>query len=141
LADDILRADPRLRRTTLLVLGAAMALAGVGLFFGHKWLSEVAAQTDTHSLVRELRRIIGIALTGSAICLALLAWYAARKATQVKSHQQWPAPGVRVLRDTRIRRGEAALRIGKLLMFICLALLALSVLMGLVVWRLLSLMG
>ena len=82
--------------------------------------------------------MIGAAMTGSAICLAMLAWYATHKAAGIHAHEQWPLPGTRVLRDTRILRGEAALRVARWLRIASLVLMLLVVGIGITSWRMLS---
>jgi len=139
LTDDMLRADPRLRRQTLLALALAAILAVVAVLLFHDWLSGIAAIPGTDLLILRLRRLIGIGMTGSALCLAVLAWYSARKAAKVKIFQQWPLPGVRVLRDTPIRRGLAARSMGRWLNAAAAVLMLLAFAAGLVSWRLLSL--
>lgn len=135
----MLRADPRLRRQTLLALALAAILAVVAVLLFHDWLSGIAAIPGTDLLILRLRRLIGIGMTGSALCLAVLAWYSARKAAKVKVFQQWPLPGVRVLRDTPIRRGLAARSMGRWLNAAAAVLMLLAFATGLVSWRLLSL--
>jgi len=135
----MLRADPRLRRQTLLALALAAILAVVAVLLFHDWLSGIAAIPGTDLLILRLRRLIGIGMTGSALCLAVLAWYSARKAAKVKIFQQWPLPGVRVLRDTPIRRGLAARSMGRWLNAAAAVLMLLAFAAGLVSWRLLSL--
>ena len=139
MTDDMLRADPRLRRQTLLALALAAILAVVAVLLFHDWLSGIAAIPGTDLLILRLRRLIGIGMTGSALCLAVLAWYSARKAAKVKIFQQWPLPGVRVLRDTPIRRGLAARSMGRWLNAAAAVLMLLAFAAGLVSWRLLSL--
>ncbi len=135
----MLRADPRLRRQTLAALAVAAAIAVAAVVWFQSWLGGVAAVPGTDLLILRLRRLIGIALTGSAICLAVLAWYAAHKAVKVKAFEQWPLPAVRVLRDTPIRRGDAALAIRRRLNVAAGVLLLLAFATGVVSWRLLSL--
>lgn len=139
LSDDMIRADPGLRRQTLAVLGIALLLAIVSVFLFQHWLSGVANAPGTDWLILRLRRMIGIALTGSAVCLAFLAWYAARKAALIKKFEQWPLPGVRVLRDTRVQRGKAALRVRHWLILAAGILLLLAIATGVISWRLISL--
>ena len=137
--DDMLRADPRLRRQTLAALAIAVILAVAAVFWFQSWLSGIATIPGTDLLILRLRRLIGIALTGSAICLAVLAWYSAQKAAKVKTFQQWPLPRVRVLRDTPIKRGDAALAIRRRLNVAAGVLLLLAFATGVLSWRLLSL--
>lgn len=124
--DDLVRADPRLRRNTLIALGLAAALAVGAILFFQQWLNTVGANSGTDILILRLRRMIGIGMTGSALCLALLAWYAAHQSSRTKLAGQWPVPGTRVIRDTAIRRGPAASHIARLLQMTALVLLVLA---------------
>jgi hypothetical protein len=136
LSEDILRADPRLRRLTLIVLGIAALLAMLGLTLFHRWLGDISNTITTDALITRVRSLIGLALTGSAICIAALAWYAARTGKRACTTRQWPSTDARVIRDTPIRRGNAALRIGRLLQVAAIVLIALALTTGIVSWRL-----
>ena len=138
MSDDVLRADPRLRRTTLAIVGVAAVLAVLGVFCFQQWLTSIGEQPGTDLLILRLRRMIALALTGSAICLALLAWYSAHKGTRAVQVRQWPLPGARVLRDTPIRRGPVAERIGRWLQVGALVLLVLAAATGIASWRMLT---
>lgn len=122
----MIRADPRLRRQTLIALGIAAIVAVVTIIFFQRWLNGIGAIAGTDLLILRLRRMIGIGMTGSAICMALLAWYAAHQATRTKAAGQWPTPDARVIRDTPIRRGPAAGNIVRLLQLTAVVLLVLA---------------
>lgn len=134
----MLRADPGLRRFTMAVLGIAAILALVAVVFFQHWLNGIGAIPGTDVLILRLRRTIGFALTASAICLALLAWYAAHKASRIKAVEQWPLPETRVIRDTPIRRGEAAHVVRRLLNIVAVTMVVLAFAMGTVSWRMLN---
>ena len=139
MSDDVLRADPRLRRMTLAIVGTAVIAAVFGMAWFQNWLTGIGELPGTDLLILRLRRMIALALTGSAICLALLAWYAAHKGTRTMQLHQWPLPGARVLRDTPIRRGEQAERIGRWLQICALVLLVLAGVAGIASWQMLML--
>lgn len=141
MADEILRADPRLRRQTLLALGIGAILGGIVLIAFQHWLAGISALPGNDLLIARLWRMIGIALTGCAICLGLLAWYAMHKAARIRAARQWPHPGTRVLRDTPIRRGEAAMRISRVLTVLGMTLLLFCLGLGFVSWRILDAYG
>ncbi|TAH47785.1 MAG: hypothetical protein E6Q43_05605 [Dokdonella sp.] len=141
MADEILRADPRLRRKTLITIGFATILGLIALAMFRSWLTEIGTLPGNDLLIARLRRMIGIALTGSAICLALLAWYAVHQSARIRKARQWPAPGTRVMRDTRIRRGDAALRISRQLNALGITLLAFCIALGFMTWRMLATLG
>ena len=134
----MLRADPGLRRLTAVVLGIAAILALIAMVLFQHWLSGIGDIPGTDMLILRLRRMIGVALTASAVCLALLAWYAAHKASRIKVVAQWPLPGTRVIRDTPVRRGEAANRIRRLLNIVAVSLLVLAFGMGTISWQMLN---
>lgn len=136
MSDEILRADLALRRKTLLILGIAIVLAIGCLFAFHRWLIETVVGIDVHAAITRVRGMIGLALTASAVCLAVLAAYSARKGARARDIEQWPLPGARVLRDTPIRRGAAARRIGRWLQATAILLTVLAIGVGLVSWRL-----
>lgn len=136
LSEEILRADSALRRKTVIVLGMALVLAILALFLFQRWLIDSIVSLDVQAAVVRMRGVIGVALTASAICLAVLAAYAARKGTQARATARWPLAGARVLLDTPIRRGSVALRIGRWLQFIAGVLAVLAIATGAVSWRL-----
>ena len=134
----MLRADPSLRRLTTVVLGIAAILALIAVVLFQQWLTGIGDIPGTDLLIARLRRMIGVALTASAVCLALLAWYAAHNASRIKVLEQWPLPGTRVIRDTPVRRGEAANRIRRLLNIVAVSLLVLAFGMGAISWQMLN---
>ena len=133
----MLPADQRLRRQTFAVLGLAAILAIVAVICFHYWLLDLGTAPGNDLLIFRLRRMIGVALTGSALCLALLAWHAAHKASRIRNLRQWPLPGTRVIRDTPIRRDTAALSVGRQLNAIAILLLALAFALGYISWQML----
>lgn len=139
MSEDIVRADRRLRRQTIAVLGIATVVALLCIHYFQRWLLGIAGLSEPQALILRMRSLLGVALTGSAICLALLGGYSARKGQRALKFQQWPLPGARVLRDTPLRRGPAAQRIGRLLQVSAIVLLVLAVATGAVSWRLLML--
>ena len=133
---DIQRADLRLRRLTVVVLSVAVLIALALLFAVQHWMTNVAASMPAERLVTSLRRWIGVAMAASALCLALLAGQAARLARGAHAQQRWPLAEARVLRDTQIRRGEFATRIGHLLNVVAVVLVVLALAAALLGWRL-----
>jgi hypothetical protein len=122
---------------TLAIVGIAAVSAVAGMAWFQHWLAGIGELPGTDLLILRLRRMIALALTGSAICLALLAWYSANKGTRAVKLRQWPLPGTRVLRDTPVRRGEVAQRIGRSLQVAALVMLALAAATGIASWRML----
>ena len=132
---EIQRADPRLRRTSAIVLTLATVAAITAVLVFHQWMSRRAAVMSTSELVDQLRHWIGIALTASGLCLLALAAYSARQARRITEQRRWPLAEARLLRDTPIRRDAAALRVGNWLKLMALFLLLLAIAAGGLGWR------
>lgn len=139
MSTEIQRADAGLRRTTLVMLALAAILAVACVFAFHQWMLHQSAALPTEQLIVRLRHWIGLAMTASALCLLLLAGHSARAARRVAEQRRWPLAEARVLRDTPIRSGDAALRIGRLLNGTAVVLVLLALGVGLLSWRLFSL--
>jgi len=138
MSDEILRADQRLRRLTAIALIVATLLCVVAMIAFHRWMSGIGDGQHVTHVVARIRSMIALALTGSALCFAALAWLAARSGQRARSSEQWPLPGARVIRDTPIRRGSAATRIGVLLQMAAVVLIVLAIAAGTLSWRLFS---
>ncbi len=121
------RADPALRRLTVVVLVVATLVAVAAVLVFRFWLLRLAATAEPWELVATLRRWGAVTATASGVCVLLLAGHAARQARRVGDGMRWPPAGVRVLRDTRIRQGDAAVRIGRLLNVVALVLVLLGI--------------
>ena len=140
MSNDMLRADPRLRRRTIGILVAAAVLCVAAVLVFQRWMLGVADEVQSlDALVPRLQTWTALALTGSALCLAVLAWLAARSGRRACQSEQWPLPGARVIRDTPMRRGAPARRVGRLLQVTALALIALAIGAALVSLRLFDL--
>jgi len=110
---DIIQADTRMRAITVLVVLMATAAAAACVLGFQRWLVAHATGISPWQLVAELRQWIAIAMVATSMCFLLLAGHAARLARRVGQSGRWPLPGARPLRDTRIRRGDAARRIAR----------------------------
>ncbi len=140
MGNDMLRADPRLRRWTIGIFVTAAALCIAAALAFQRWMLDVAGNAQSlDALVPRLQAWTALALTGSAMCLAVLAWLAARNGRRACQTEQWPLPGARVIRDTPMRRGAPARRVGRLLQVTALALVALAIGAALVSLRLFNL--
>lgn len=136
---EIQRADPRLRRVTVLVLTLAAIVAAWSAFAFQQWMLQQAAALSSEQMIARLRHWIGLATTASGLCLLLLAGHSARTARRVSEQQRWPLADARLLRDTPIHRGGAAQRYRRLLNTTAVVLLLLALGVGLLSWRLYAL--
>lgn len=135
MSDDMLRADQRLRRLTTIALVVATLVCLLAMFAFQRWINGIGEGQHVAQVVARIRSMIGLALTGSALCFAVLAWHAARIGQRARSSEQWPVPGARVIRDTPVRRGRAATRIGVLLQVAAVVLIVLASAAGTLSWR------
>jgi hypothetical protein len=136
MAEEIQRADPRLRRTTTLVLTIALLVALASIFLFQSWLGRSVATTPAAALIAQLHRGVAFALLACGLCLLLLGGYVARMATRVDEQRRWPLEQVRVIRDTPIRHGVTALRIARWLNIGAVVLVLIAIAIGVVSWQL-----
>jgi hypothetical protein len=135
---EVRRADPAARRNAVLfvVLGA---LAGTLLLVGFEFyripLREwVLSEPGKFGLrVKLVFLVLGVLLSAPLGAFAVYLW---SLGAQVLRAQQFPPPGYRVIRDTLIIDGKAALSRGRGLKVLALCLAVLAVLLWLLLWRL-----
>jgi len=133
---EIQRADVRLRRVTIAVLVIA-AVAAVGMILlARDWMIGQAMASTPEQLVARMRHWLGAASIACGLCLLLLAMHAWRRGRAAVAQRRWPVANTRVLRDTPVRRGEAALGIARVLNMVSLLLLAFAVALIALSWRL-----
>jgi hypothetical protein len=132
------RADPRLRRLTLVVMGIGLLIAVLSISMFHRWLGRSVQDMPAAQFFMDIRRTIAFAIAGCALCLLLLAGYAARLGRRVIGERRWPLRGARVVRDTPVRAGADALIFGRSLNVAAIVLIALAVGCGVLSWRLLG---
>lgn len=136
---EIQHADSRLRRVTAIVLVLATIAAAWTVFAFHQWMLQQATALSAEQMIVRLRHWIGLATTASGLCLLLLAGYSARNARRIAEQRRWPLADARVLRDTPVRRGDVALRLGRLFNAVAVVLILLALGVGLLSWRLFAL--
>ena len=112
--NEIRKADPEARRRAILVvvLGAtigALLIAGFGHFRGslHEWL--VSDPAETAFRARVVIRAAAFLLAAPLVAFAAYLWLLGAKALRA---QQFPPPGLRVIRDTPVVSGPAAVTRG-----------------------------
>ena len=105
---DLIRADPRRRAATLVVV-LLVLVAGVALtVLLQRWLAAVA---QLPAAAARPQLLAAFAWAAGSACAAIL-WLAAslwRSGLRVRRAAQWPLPGARVLRDTVVLRGNSTL--------------------------------
>jgi hypothetical protein len=133
---EIHRADPRVRRLTLIMLSAGLLAAILLMTWFHHWLDRSTVAMPGELLVLEMRRMMGITGMASGLCVLVLAGYVARLARRVIEERRWPLRASRVVRDTRVRSGEAAVTFARMLNITAVVLIALALGVGVLGWRL-----
>jgi hypothetical protein len=113
--ESIHRADPALRRRTLLRLAAMTIVGGAVIVWGLPWLLAVLQEAKLAGTVRA--RVICYAflafLGGLALLVAGFGAGVARDGRRISELERFPLPDAVVLRDTKVIRGRQAKRIGR----------------------------
>lgn len=111
---DMQRADGRLRKLVLLLLPLAIVAAGAVLAAFQLWLDQ-AQKRPPDAAMQTLLTAFAWTIAATSIVVAAIALYLWRMGARIRRTARHPLPGHRVPRDTRIRQGAAAQRIGRLL--------------------------
>lgn len=105
-------ADPAQRRRVAVILTiAAIVLIAAYFAFDH-WLEDAAQRMTTTELVRSVGRMISICVIAMTVCLLLLGRHLLLRGRRIVRDRRYPANDARVLRDTPVREGGEAVRIG-----------------------------
>jgi hypothetical protein len=134
--NELQKADPEARRKAILVLVFAAALGGLLISgFDHfreplrEWL-----QSDPAETARRARLALSVSmlvLSVPAIAFAIYFWLLGRK---VLLAQQFPPPGYRVIRDTPVVRGAAAVARGHAIQILAVCLGVAAGILCLFIW-------
>lgn len=112
---DTLPADKRLRRRTFIIVAVLLAAGWVSLQYllPHylDYLRALAAR-DLLQLEIEYRRGFAIMFFAIGALSAAIALHILRLGVKARRAQCFPPPGVRVIVDTTVVRGRAAVRLG-----------------------------
>lgn len=140
-------ADPRARRLAALYIACA-TVAGVLLVWLLEWARpELEARleawlTEDPEQVRGRFRLafalLGLSLTLPVVGFSAYLW---RLGSRIVRAQRFPAPGSRLIRDTPVVRGAAALRRGRLTQALAAALLLATVTLEMLFWFLMASLG
>lgn len=95
---------------TLVAVGILLLLVLVAFQF---WLHYISARLDTRSLVATLRMMQSACFVLIAVCIAALGIHLLRRGNLIVRGRRFPPRDVRAVRDTPVREGDAAVRIGR----------------------------
>jgi hypothetical protein len=140
---EIRKADPAARRQALLLL-AAGTLVGALLIVGWErykiplrdWLESEPGELAHRARLGFL--LLAMALSAPVLAFAARLW---RLGARVLRARQFPPPGYRVIRDTPVISGPAAVSRGRVFKALALCLGVAAVLMWLLLWRLVRTLG
>jgi hypothetical protein len=105
-------ADPALRRRVAIILGVAVIVLIAVFWFVRHWLIQTSAHLSTADLISTIRHALSVCITLIVACLLLMGRHLLLRGRRIMRDRRYPANDARVLRDTPIREGEAAVRIG-----------------------------
>jgi hypothetical protein len=135
---DIRKADAAFRRLAIGVLVTGTCAAALLILVVERYRGALAEWVRADA-GRSAQRI-ELVLAGFAVLLAaplvVMAMYLSSLGRRTVLTGEFPPPGFRVIRDTPIARGPAALSRGRSLQGIAVFLSAASVLIGVLLWRL-----
>lgn len=133
MSDEIQRADPAYRRRTFVLLAVAALLALLALVAIRHWMAAHVINGSPREVAAQMSNWISISVTLCGFCLLALGAYAGRCSIRAARERRWPLPGTRVVRDTRVRHGDAVAPIVRWLRiaaFVTVALAALAIASG-----------
>ena len=109
---DIQPADPAQRRRVAIILfAAAVALLAVVVAF-ELWLQHVSAEQNTQGLIAKIKPMLAVCLALIALCVAALGMHLIVRGKHIVEDRRFPARDTRTIRDTLVREGDEAARLG-----------------------------
>jgi hypothetical protein len=135
---EIRRADPSAQRKAVLLLISG-ALVGMVLIFGFERYRAPLIDWILSEPAELAKRVMLIMMTTAAVMSAPLVGFAAylwSLGAKVIRAGEFPPPGHRVIRDTPVNRGKAAVLRGRGFKILASCLFAASAFLSLLFWRL-----
>ncbi|MBS0571163.1 MAG: hypothetical protein JSS28_11175 [Proteobacteria bacterium] len=105
-------ADIAQRRRVATILGIAAIALVAGMFAFNHWLESATQGMDTTHLVASVRRLVAACVILMCACLFLLGRHLLLRGRRIVRDRRYPANDARPLRDTPVREGDEAVRIG-----------------------------
>ena len=118
--------DPGHRRRVVRTLSAATVIVLIVIVAFQFWLHAVSLRLDAVHLVALIKPMLGVCVLAIAACTVALGVHLVVRGKRIVRDQRYPPRDARVIRDTLVREGAAAVRIGKAGQITGLALCALS---------------
>ncbi len=136
---ELQKADPRARRTAFLIVLIG-AVAGTVMFAMASAMGPAVEIWLAEDLPTRSRLLAGVLAVLTAVPAAGMSVYLWRLGGRTLQANRYPPPGLRVVRDTPVAVGETAARRGRALQIMAVALGASGVVLGLLLWHLLSML-
>ena len=136
---EIQRADPKARRRNT-IISIVLLVVFVPLLFWFKpyvkslepWISEPG------ETVERVKFSITLLISIGAVLLILITTITFKFANAVLESNRYPPPSIKVIRDTRIRRDEAARKMGRLIQAYGVVVIIFLVVLILAGWKLIQ---
>jgi hypothetical protein len=132
---DIQKADPNARRAGLAIVGGGALLGFVLITIAgalrpafEAWINQ-----DVTVYLRIVIAMLTLLTTGPAVGMAGYLW---RFGQRIVRAERYPPPGFRVMRDTPVQIGQAAVRRGRLVQALAAVIGVAGLLLGFLLWRL-----
>ncbi len=111
---EIQKSDPKARRNALVIVAGGALLGAALITVGSEFRSDFEAWVtqNMHARVRLVTSVLMVLTTGPVLGIA---GYLGHLGRRVVRAERYPAPGVRIIRHTRIIVGAAAVRRGRLI--------------------------
>lgn len=106
MSDDVVKANPRFRFWTIVGL-VLVLLIGVA---AHLWVVPMAETYWRSMPAQQALRSMQWCLTLIFLPCAAIGYYQVRLASRIRSSEQFPPPGMAVIKDTVVLRGARAVR-------------------------------
>ncbi len=123
----IIKADKKARTLALVVLFTGLLLGVSLMLWVMPWVQRSLERQGPQTALRGLQVMTAILFLSLVPLSAYLYWYGWR----VMRSRRMPPPGTRVIRNTKVIEGDAAVTRGRLAMVLAVILLAFSLLGGL----------
>lgn len=108
---EVLRTDPVYRKRLFLAYGVCVLAGVAATWFGvPRFMRYLAAQPFSHAV-----RTVELVAVGFILSFTVPALYLINVGRTVLRHSAFPYPGMKVIRDTRVRTGDSARKLGKFL--------------------------
>jgi len=131
---EIQRADLAYRRRVMRTLVAVAILLCITMVALQFWLHYISVHMEVMQLVLTVRLMLCACVALIGICIAVLGAHLLARGNLIVRGRRFPPRDVRAIRDTAVREGDAAVRIGRTSQTLGIVFLALALLVAVCGW-------